>query len=213
MSNKMLGIDISHWQKGLNIKEIDIDFVIIKATQGIKFVDSEYPYFIKQAEEKGIKIGLYHYFSGTSTGKEQAHFFLKTVGNNVGKHLLALDWETKQNPQFINGQNAPYDFLHTIYIETGVKPLIYMSKSVCRDYDWNKVVDESYGLWVAQYANYNIMKPKTTPWTDNKGTGDFKNKAIFQYSSRGRIEGYEGNLDLNVAYMSPTSWDKYAKVK
>ena len=34
--------------------------------------------------------------------------------------------------------------------------------------------------------------------------------AIYQYSSSGRLQGYDGNLDLNRAYMDGAAWDKYA---
>ena len=32
----MNGIDISHWQKGIDLSKIKADFVIAKATEGIK---------------------------------------------------------------------------------------------------------------------------------------------------------------------------------
>ena len=36
---------------------------------------------------------------------------------------------------------------------------------------------------------------------------------IRQYSSHGRLDGYNGNLDLNKAYISKVAWQKYAGVK
>lgn len=88
--------------------------------------------------------------------------------------------------------------------------MIYMSKSVCRQYDWSQVANGNYGLWVAQYANNVRTGYQETPWTDNKGYSAFKRMAIFQYSSTGKLEGYLGKLDLNVAYMGENTWKKYA---
>ena len=64
---------------------------------------------------------------------------------------------------------------------------------------------------MAQYPN---AKPQNgyrdKPWTDRKGYGAFKTLAIHQYSGAGRLPGYNGNLDMNKAYMDAAAWDKYA---
>ncbi len=64
---------------------------------------------------------------------------------------------------------------------------------------------------MAQYPN---AKPQNgyrdKPWTDGKGYGAFKSLAIHQYSGTGRLPGYNGNLDMNKAYMDAAAWDKYA---
>ncbi len=85
-----------------------------------------------------------------------------------------------------------------------------MSKSVARKYDWSKVA-KKYPFWCAQYANYQYTGYKVNPWTDDKGFGPWKNCAIFQYSSRGRLPGYNDNLDLDKAYISAEEWQMYAK--
>ena len=82
---------------------------------------------------------------------------------------------------------------------TGVKALIYMSKSVCRTYDWSAVAGGDYGLWCAQYADSDPTGYQESPWTDEKGMGAFPAMAVYQYSSTGRLDGYSGNLDLNIA--------------
>ena len=85
-----------------------------------------------------------------------------------------------------------------------------MSKSVCRAYDWSSVAKAGYDLWVAQYANNNKTGYQTSPWTDNRGYGAWSRPAIFQYSSKGRLTGYAGDLDINIAYMDKAAWNKYA---
>lgn len=42
------------------------------------------------------------------------------------------------------------------------------------------------------------------------GIGAWETIAIWQYASDGRINGYDGNLDLNHAYMTLDAWNKYA---
>ena len=84
-----------------------------------------------------------------------------------------------------------------------------MSKSVCRAYRW----DPTYPLWVAQYANYIKTGYKQSPWTDDKGYGPWTSPAIFQYSSKGRLEGYNKDLDLDIAYITPAEWQAWAQGK
>lgn len=206
----MKGIDISHWQQGINLTSVTCDFVIIKATQGTKYVDPCFQKFCAQAMSLGKKIGLYHYY-GSGETEAQAEHFLQTVRSYIGKAVLVLDWEVDQNPDFKKGPALPKRFLDYVLAKTGVHPLIYMSKSVCREYNWTEVVKGNYGLWMAQYANKKPTGYQDKPWSDNRGLGAFKSYAIHQYTSNGHIDGYNGSLDLDIAYMTPTAWDKYAK--
>ena len=206
----MKGIDISHWQQGINLTSVTCDFVIIKATQGTKYVDPCFQKFCAQAMSLGKKIGLYHYY-GSGEPEAQAEHFLQSVRSYIGKAVLVLDWEVDQNPDFKKGPALPKRFLDYVLAKTGVHPLIYMSKSVCREYNWTEVVKGNYGLWMAQYANKKPTGYQDKPWTDSKGLGSFKAYAMHQYSSKGQLPGYGGDLDLDIAYMTPAAWDRYAK--
>ena len=204
----MNGYDISRHQKGINIAAVPADFVIVKASQGSS--SYVYPTFreqITQAEQSGKLLGVYHYASQGGAIPE-AEKFLKTVSDYIGKAILCLDWEGKDNPNF---KNPEYALAWLKYVEqkTGIKPFIYMSKSVARQYA--SIWDPSFPFWCAQYANYQYTGYKENPWTDDKGFGPWKSCVIFQYSSRGRLPGYNNNLDLDKAYMTADQWKKYAK--
>ena len=204
----MKGIDISHWQDGIDLAGVPCDFVIIKATQGTSFVDECCDKFYQEAKKLGKKLGVYHFADGKSTGKQEADHFIQNVKGYIGEAILVLDWEAKA---LRKGTAYAKEFLDRVFEKTGVRPLIYMSKSVCREYDWTDVVNGNYGLWMAQYANEETTGYQDKPWTDRKGMGAFKSCAIHQYSSKGRIGNYSGNLDLDIAYMTAKAWDKYAK--
>jgi GH25 family lysozyme M1 (1,4-beta-N-acetylmuramidase) len=126
----MNGIDVSGWQKGINLKEVPADFVIVKATQGTTFVNSDCDRAYQQAKEAGRLLGVYHYFSGGDPAAE-AEFFVKNVKGYVGEAILVLDWEGHQNAKFSQGPAVAKPFLDKVKELTGVRPLIYMSKSVC----------------------------------------------------------------------------------
>ena len=203
----MNGIDISHWNDGINLAVVPCDFVIIKATQGTSFVDPCCDKFYQSAKKAGKKLGVYHFADGKSTGRQEADHFIKKVRGYIGEAILVLDWEADALKK-----GVPYakEFLERVYEVTGVRPLIYMSKSVCREYDWSSVAPD-YGLWIAQYANRSNTGYVNNPWTDNKGMGAFKGMSIHQYTSNGKLTGYGNSLDLDIAYMSPEAWDKYTK--
>ncbi len=203
-------IDIASYQSALDLTKVKVDGVIIKATQGTTYVNPYCNKHYAQAKQAGILRGLYHYASGVEAAAE-ADAFVRNIQGYIGDALLALDWEGAQNAAF--GKNdVQYckTFLDRVYSITGVRPLIYMSKSVCRAHDWSSVAKD-YGLWVAQYASMDPTGFQANPWTDNKGYGAWKYPAIYQYSSRGRLDGYSGNLDLDLAYMTRSAWGKYAK--
>lgn len=206
----MNGIDISSWQKGINLNVVPCDFVIVKATGGTGYVNPDYTRAMNQAISAGKKVGVYHYAREKGckgSAAAEADFFVKTVQSYIGKAILVLDWEE----ELPLGVAWAKEFLDRVYQKTGVKAFLYTSASVTREYDWTSVAQAGYQLWMAQYPN---AKPQNgyrdKPWTDGKGYGAFKSLAIHQYSGTGRLPGYNGNLDMNKAYMDATAWDKYA---
>lgn len=204
----MNGIDISRYQKGINLALVPCDFVIVKASQGSS--EYVYPTFkeqIEQAESLGKLLGVYHYASQGGAIPE-AEKFLRTVDKYIGKAILCLDWEKDENINFHNPQYA-IAWLRYVEQKTGIKPFLYMSKSVARQYA--SVWDASFPFWCAQYANYQYTGYKEKPWTDDKGFGPWKDCKILQYSSRGRLPGYNNDLDLDKAYMTADEWMMYAK--
>lgn len=203
----MKGIDISNHQAGIDLARVPFDFVICKATEGTGFVDRYCDGFIQTALGLGRKTGVYHYATGKSSGREEAAYFYRQIKGYVGTSLLALDWEGRAVER---GPAYALEFLDSLRELTGVRALIYMSKSVCRTYDWSAVAGGDYGLWCAQYADSDPTGYQESPWTDEKGMGAFPAMAVYQYSSTGRLDGYSGNLDLNIAYMDEAAWDRYA---
>lgn len=206
----MNGIDISGWQKGIQLDKIELDFVIIKATQGATIKSNDFKRQIEQALSLGKKVGCYHYAGGGGVEAEVKNF-IDTVKPYLGKVILVLDWEGQQNPNFGNC-NYAIEFLAAVKAQTGVTPFIYMSKSYCRQ--WAKQfasIAKEVPLWCAEYANNNPTGYQDNPWTDSKGFGAWSGCAIYQYSSHGRLNGWSGNLDLDKAYITPAEWDIYCR--
>ena len=194
------GIDISHWQAGLDIGSTGAEFVICKATQGTTFVDPSCDRHYQLAKRLGLKLGVYHYASGGDPIAE-ADFFVRNIQGYIGEALLVLDWEKNQNGRYHEHASWCLKFLNRVYEKTSVRPLIYMSASVLKVADWTPVVRGNYGLWIAG-------------WPDNRDSWNIPDFifsyspwpfwAIWQYTSSG------GRLDRDVFQGTREAWDKYA---
>lgn len=201
------GIDISKWQTGIDLSKVDCDFVIVKATEGIGYVDRKCDSFYQQAKRLGKKLGFYHFARPRNDAVREAQYFYNNTKNYYGEAIPILDWEAENKSDVAWAKK----WLDRVYQLSGVKPVIYMSESVVNAYDWSSVANADYGLWVAKYRdnnpdyNYNMANAGSRPrvkW--------WKFYCMWQWTSTGRLNGYSGNLDCNVFYGDGTTWDKYA---
>ena len=201
------GIDISKWQTGIDLSKVDCDFVIVKATEGIGYVDRKCDSFYQQAKRLGKKLGFYHFARPRNDAVREAQYFYNNTKNYFGEAIPILDWEAENKSDVAWAKR----WLDEVYRLSGVKPVIYMSESVANAYSWSSVANADYGLWVAKYRdnnpdyNYNMANAGTRPrvkW--------WKFYCMWQWTSTGRLSGYNGNLDCNVFYGDGTTWDKYA---
>lgn len=203
----MNGIDVSNWQAGLNISDVACDFVIAKATEGLNFVDKYCDRFIQQAIKLGKPFGFYHFARPTNDPVREADFFYNNCRGYFGKGIPILDWESGNTSDVAWAKR----WLDRVYQLSGVKPVIYMSESVVNAHNWSSVAAADYGLWVAKYRdnnpdyNYSMAsagsRPKVKWWPFY---------CMWQWTSSGRLNGYNGNLDCNVFYGDVNTWNKYA---
>lgn len=199
----MIGIDISSHQEGINLTAVMADFVIIKATEGTGYVNPDCDRAYQQAKRACKLRGVYHYARGGDATAE-ADYFLANIEGYIKDAILCLDWESYLNPVCGTGsaaRNWISTWCNRIVEKTGVKPLIYAQASLYSEV--SGIGD--YGLWIAQYADDSYTGYQDTPW--NEGAYEC---AIRQYSSHGRLSGWNGDLDLNKAYMDVAAWEKYA---
>lgn len=202
----MRGIDISKWQSGIDLSAVNADFVIVKATEGIGYVDKSCDGFFQKALSLGKKLGFYHFARPTNDPVREADFFYNNCRGYFGKGIPILDWESGNTSNVMWAKR----WLDRVYQLSGVKPVIYMSESVVNANNWSAVAAEDYGLWVAKYRdnnpdyNYSMAsagsRPKVKWWPFY---------CMWQWTSSGRLNGYNGNLDCNVFYGDAATWDKY----
>ena len=197
----MNGIDIASYQSGIDLTVVPCDFVIIKATQGTGYINPDCDRAYQQAKRAGKLRGTYHYVGGGNAVAE-ADYYINNIKGYLKDGLLAIDWEAEQNSAW--GNEAYLEQLVRRVIErTGIKPLIY---SMASRYAQVAAVAKRLdcGLWIAEYADMNPTGYQAHPWREGAYAC-----AIRQYASTGRLNGWGGNLDLNIAYMTREQWAKY----
>lgn len=209
-SADMRGVDVSNWQCDIDTGVLDADFVVAGATWGVggfnnmclsNGVNQAANYQLGRAADSGKSIGVYHYAMGNSAVAE-ADFFVDNVAGYIGRAVLALDWESADNPQFGNGAWIETWVRH-VYDRTRVWPIVYVQASALGQL--TLFVREHCGVWVAQYASMNVTGYQAVPWL----YGAY-GEAMRQYTSNGYVPGHVGRLDLNYFRGERWQWDAYA---
>ena len=194
-SNSTTGVDISSYQADVDmekLKEQDIRFVYIKASEGSKLQDDKFAANWENALKAGLPSGAYHFFSFDSPGSTQAENFIKAVGDDIkGRLLPVVDVEyygdkEKNPPEKEDVIRELTVFLNAVEDKYGVKPMIYTGAGIYEKY-LSDLAPE-YKFWISSLY---------TPLSWNYH-GDWY---IWQYLNRGRLEGCSGGeqyIDLNV---------------
>lgn len=201
----MNGIDISSWQQGLDLSKIPFDFCIIKATEGTTLVQPTCDPWVQYCIQNGKPWGFYHFCAGSDPIAE-ANWFVDNCLNYFGHGIPVFDYE--DYGRF--GTAKAKQFLDRVYERTGVRCVVYTSRSVLKEEDWSAIAP-NHKLWVAQYANYDVTGYQDDPWIQAGTFGAWDSIIIHQYSSNGRLSGYSKNLDLDKAYITPEQWNAIAK--
>ncbi len=184
------GLDVSRHQGEIDWAKVSISkftFVFIKATEGGDLVDKKFAYNFNQAQQHGLIVGAYHFFSFKRTGKEQAKNFISTVPNIPGMLPPVIDLEYMGR----SNEKDSKENLHReldIYIDEiekayNVKPIIYTNYRFYRRYLEGHYIE--YAIWICDYYKLPQL-PDGRPWL------------FWQYSDRGKVAGIRGFVDFNV---------------
>ncbi|MDO4731197.1 MAG: GH25 family lysozyme [Clostridia bacterium] len=187
------GIDVSQWQ-GSDIdwnavKNDGVEYVMIRSNYGWTGKDKYFKQNIKNAKAAGLKVGVYLYSYATTTDEAVLEF--KNLMNTIdGLSLdcpIAYDIEDKCQKDLSVKEITDIAVTFCELVESaGYQPMIYASSHYLRDgFDYSRI--SKYDLWVAQY-NTSCDYPYRTP------------PDAWQYSSKGKVNGISGNVDLNWFY-------------
>ncbi|XRJ98195.1 GH25 family lysozyme [Latilactobacillus sakei] len=201
------GIDVASYQTGMNVGTVAGDFVIVKATGGTGYVNPSCNTHVEQTLNAGKKLGLYHFaheLGYQGSAEAEAQFFLDSIKNYIDKAMLILDYESDNQTDTVWAKR----WLDYVYAKTGIRPVLYISLSNENNANWSNLANDNYGLWIAQYNNYDPVYGYQ-PRELYGSLKHFKSMVMFQYTSNGRLTGWGGNLDFDVFYGDKAAWDKY----
>jgi lysozyme len=185
------GIDVSKYQdmvaweevKAMKVKEIQLEFAFIKATEGIGNTDPQYGRNWKKAKACGMTCGAYHFFIGSKDGRMQAENFIHRVDLEPGDLPPVLDLEQLNGSTTAELKKEAKRWLETVETYYKTKPIIYTNVDF---YNRNLGSEfDDYPLWVAHY--YQPDQPRI-----NRGW------VFWQHSQEGRVNGILSKVDFNV---------------
>lgn len=196
-------IDISHWQGGLDVPSVvhngGLGGVVVKATEGLSYVDNTCDGFVQACIKNGIPFGYYH-FARNYNAADEAEFFRKNTTGYERKGIPILDWEDGQSIDWVN------KFVEHYHELTGIWPWVYGNA-----WRFNQgTVNTNCGRWVAGYPSNGITDINYGLSNDCKYPVNNGAICAWQFSSSVRIPGYDGRLDGDVFYGDVAAWNKYA---
>ena len=198
----LIGCDISHHNQ--NMKDLndlnDFDFVIMKATEGIKFKDPALKKYIDHLKPETLR-GFYHFCRAdlfNDPGTEAFHFINTIRPYLTGREVLALDVE-EGSLNYPGIDNWCCIWMQTVHLSTGVLPLLYISVDESRRF--KGVCELGCGLWAAKWSDNKPTKKRMNPW-------DFW--AFWQYTNKAKFSGVR--IDMDYFNGSREQFLKYAKV-
>lgn len=200
------GIDASSWQgkpDWTKVKKSGVEFAILRIHQK-NGPDTSFEHNYKGCKANAIPIGGYKYSYALTPAQalEEAEDTLSVL---AGRGLdfpvfYDLEWNSQRKLGSASIEKIAETFLNRIK-KAGYKVGIYCNM------DWyQKVLTEKlrkYDLWIARYPadDNGTIQERLRP---DIGVG-------WQYSSKGKVSGITGNVDMNVFYKNYTE-DKAKKV-
>ncbi|MDO5151202.1 MAG: GH25 family lysozyme, partial [Oscillospiraceae bacterium] len=209
------GIDVSKYQEEINWSKVastGIDFAISRIgttnfNQETLYKDQYFDSNYEGSKSNGLKTGTYYFTSSyTLEGmKQNARDCISFLDGKKFDYPVFIDVEMpdKSTKQVALGKNTLTSYLLEaldILKDAGYSAGVYSNKSFLETYiDVSRIKAAGYQIWMAQYpSGTTAVDPKNY---DKSGLCDF-----WQYSDRGKVDGINGYVDMNVRYTSSNSF-------
>lgn len=195
-----IGIDVSKYQTNINwkkVKNAGIDFVIIRCGyrgygSGVLVEDPLFASHITGAKAAGLRVGVYFFSQAINEAEavEEASMAVK-LANRYGINMpIAIDSEYAAGGRGradglskAERTKVTIAFCNTV-ASAGHTPMVYASKSWFGEHLNTSQFPGSYRIWVAHYA---------------EKCGYSGRYDIWQNTSKGRVDGISGNVDMNIS--------------
>lgn len=192
-------IDVSEWQGAIDWNSVirdDVTLSIIRVQDGSSHQDLKYMENLQQCIANGGKYAVYAYFRGTSTSdaqQEARDFYERTqrvVANKQQPVFYAIDVESTEMGGNVSQMRAGIEAFMSQLNTLGVpdhKIVLYIANHLYDSFNLNTA--RAGAIWIPSYGQndgsiVNSTKP-THPYD------------LWQYTSKGRVSGITGNVDMN----------------
>jgi lysozyme len=192
------GIDISKHCGKVDFEKLNnsnVDFIFIKATEGISHVDRKFKEFSKQSSDFKKPIGYYHFFRFNRPGKAQAIHFWNNIKDKRYELPLCIDveeWGNNSNTPVNKIEKNVREFIKYIENKTGKKILIYSNENSYKKY--LKKEFKNNPVWICSFNQKNLKKYNWEFW---------------QFSHKGKVEGVDEYVDLNAFNGNREQWEDF----
>lgn len=198
------GPDISAWQGDIDIKTLanQVDFFIFRSHAGIS-KDKKVDRNVELAIESGKPYGLYiySYALNTERAKQEAQNVIALANSYpVKPNFLVIDMEDADGYKRRNGMpsNQTLRDICTVecrtFEEAGYYAMVYASSSWFK----NQLAGlTAFDKWVAHWP---VSGGKQKGNATSPGGENANNCGIWQFTSEGTLNGYNGRLDMNYGY-------------
>ncbi|CAM4109458.1 LysM peptidoglycan-binding domain-containing protein [Mesobacillus thioparans] len=187
--SKTLIVDISHHQPTSRINWAqaakEVAFMVIRVQYGSYLIDREYRSHVANCKKHGIPFGHYAYalFKNVEDAKKEAKDFLKRMDPEA--KFLVVDVEERTTATVKEMALAAQAFIDVLK-DAGVEKVgLYTGHHFYKPYGMENVKADF--LWIPRYGA-------------NDGTPNQKPDypcCLWQYTDKGRVSWYSGNVDLN----------------
>lgn len=202
------GIDVAKWQGVIDwdkVKNTDKKFAILKITNKSNNLEPAFEKNYTGATKAGMEVGVYRYVYATSeeAAKKEANAIVAALKN---KKLTLGVWMDMEDASIKGiGKEKLTSIIETetkILNAAGYKVGIYCNKNW-----YEKVLDSTYlkerfPFWIARYSSNDTGKVPTS-------LSPSKYADAWQYSSKGKVSGITGNVDLDMTFGSLSDKMKY----
>ncbi len=195
----MKGIDISSYQGVIDWSKVKVDFAIIRLGYGDnieKQDDTQFLNNVRGCIASDIPFGVYLYSYAKNLAGEES------IASEI-EHCKRLLSKIEKKPfcVYIDMEDDSIIYLKKLMLtnfalefckkmtEAGYRAGVYANENWCKNYlNVSTIASYGYSIWCAKYSS---NKPNIT-----------SNYDIWQYSSAGKIDGINGNVDMNECYNS-----------
>lgn len=199
MSVKIKGIDVSKWQGAIDWAKVagdGVKFAMIRLGYGSKDgtacgVDGYYQKNVEGALKNGVAVGCYFYSYALSVEavKREAAFVIQHLAQYKGRIFYPIAFDIEDPSQAGLGRSTLTAMVETFC--SALEAAGYYASFYCNA-NWAKnVLDMAalshFDFWLAQWAS--------APTYNGHGFN------MWQSSSKGRVAGISGNVDMDTAFV------------